>query len=148
QAYENYEGVYVAFPFKLEGARALVHSCDAVFEAETQQLPGTCRDYYAVQDFAAMVNDEGWAAVCPVEAPLMQLGAITFGRWADHLRLDRACLYSWLTNNFWYTNFPGYQLGELTFRFAVAVGTGEFDHTHVQRLAEATRVGLSVAVVE
>jgi len=148
QAYENYEGVYVAFPFKLEGARALVHSCDAVFEAQTQQLPGTCRDYYAVQDYAAMVNDEGWAAVCPVEAPLMQLGAITFGRWADHLRLDRACLYSWLTNNFWYTNFPGYQLGELTFRFAVAVGGGEFDPEHVQRLADATRVGLSVAVVE
>jgi alpha-mannosidase len=148
QAYENYEGVYVAFPFKLEGARAFVHSCDAVFEAEAQQLPGTCRDYYAVQDYAALANDDAWAAVCPVEAPLMQLGALTFGRWADHLRLDRACLYSWLTNNFWYTNFPGYQLGELTFRFAIVTGSGALDHTHVQHLAEATRVGVCVAAVE
>ncbi|MCE5237907.1 hypothetical protein LLH23_05385, partial [bacterium] len=148
QAYELYEGLYVAFPFKLEGARALVHSCDAVFEAETQQLPGTCRDYYAVQDYVAMVSDDAWAAVCPVEAPLMQLGALTFGRWADHLRLDRACLYSWLVNNFWYTNFPGYQLGELTFRFAIATGAGSFDQDRARQIAEATRVGLSVAAVE
>lgn len=147
QAYERYEGLYVAFPFALDNPRALVHSCDAVFEAEAQQLPGTCRDYYGVQDYVAMVGDQGWGAVCPVQAPLMQLGAITFGRWADHLRLDRACLYSWLTNNFWYTNFPGYQLGELTFRFAIAAGAGEFDQEHVQRIAEATRVGLSVAAV-
>ena len=148
QAYERYEGLYVAFPFKLERPRALVHSCDAVFEAETQQLPGTCRDYYAVQDYAAMVGEDGWGAVCPVEAPLMLAGAMNFGRWSDHLRIDRACLYSWLANNFWYTNFPGYQLGELTFRFAVAAGSGKYDAGHVARIAEAVRVGLSVAGVE
>lgn len=145
QAYEQYEGIYVAFPFALDNPRALIHSCDAVFEAETQQLPGTCRDYYVVHDYAAMVGDEGFGAVCPVQAPLMQLGGITFGRWADHLRLDRACLYSWLTNNFWYTNFPGYQLGELTFRYAIVTGGGSLDQQLIGQVAEATRVGLAVA---
>jgi len=145
QAYECYESLYVAFPFALQRPRAFVHSCDAVFEAEAGQLPGTCRDFYYVQDFVALAGEDGWTAICPVQAPLVQLGAITFGRWAEHLQLERACVYSWLTNNFWYTNFPGYQLGEFTFRYAIAAGPGAFVAHEVQHIADIVRTGLAIA---
>jgi len=144
QPCEAYDSLYVAFPFALEAPRAFLHSCDAVFEAEAEQLPGTCRDYYAVQHFAALQGKDRWALLCPVEAPLVQLGEITFGRWADHLRITRGCMYSWLANNFWYTNFPGYQHGHLTFRFAITTGTGGLDLAEAAAFAEAVRVGLVV----
>ncbi|MGD9498181.1 MAG: hypothetical protein AB7Y46_17905, partial [Armatimonadota bacterium] len=145
QPCEAYEGLYVAFPFALAAPpRAFVHSCGATFEAEVEQLPGTCRDYYAVEHFAALQDDERWAVVCPVQAPLVQLGEITFGRWADHLRMSRAAIYSWLANNFWYTNFPGYQLGELSFSFAITTGNGGLDLAAAEAFAEAVRVGVTV----
>ena len=94
-----------------------------------------------VEHFAALQGADRWALVTPVEAPLVQLGEITFGRWADHLRMSRSAIYSWLTNNFWYTNFPGYQLGELSFRFAITTGTGRLDTAAATRFGEAVRVG-------
>jgi hypothetical protein len=145
QPCEAYESLYVAFPFRLEAPRGFIHSCGALFEAEREQLPGSCRDYYAVEHFAAFEGDGAWAVLCPVEAPLVQLGDLTFGRWADHLRPGRACFYSWLTNNFWYTNFPGFQLGRLDFRFALTTGRGALDRVAAERLGRQTRVGLVVA---
>jgi len=145
QPCEAYESLYVAFPFALDEPRAFIHSCGATFEAEREQLPGTCRDYYGVEHFAAFQGRSGWAVVCPVDAPLVQLGDLTFGRWADHLALNRACLYSWLTNNFWYTNYPGYQLGRLRFRFALATGTGDLDRSAAESFGRGARVGLVVS---
>lgn len=139
-----YEGLYCAFPVNLDNPRGFIHSGDAVFEVEKQQLPGTCRDYYAVEHFAALQGDRGWSVLCPVEAPLVQMGQITFGQWADHLRLTRGCMYSWLTNNFWYTNFPGYQQGRLTFRFVLQAGTGELDLAAAEQFARQVRMGLTV----
>lgn len=144
QPCETYDGLYVAFPFALERPRAFIHNCDAVFEPEVEQIPGSCRDYYAAQHFAAMANAEAWAVVSPVDSMLVQLGEITFGRWADHLSINRACIYAWVANNFWYTNFPGYQLGELRFRFAITTGAGSFDADAATAFGHAARVGLTV----
>jgi len=144
QPCEAYESLYVAFPFAMREPRAFLHSCGAVFEAEREQLPGTCRDYYAVEHFAALTGSGKWAVLSPTEAPLVQLGEITFGKWAEHLKLNRACVYSWLMNNFWYTNFPGYQLGHLRFRFTLTTGIGEFDPAAAEAFARGVRVGLVV----
>ncbi len=145
QPCEAYDSLYVAFPFQLDAPRAVVQSCGAVFEAEREQLPGSCRDFYAVEHFAALEGEQGWAALCPVEAPLVLFGDFTFGRWADHLTLDRACFYSWLANNFWYTNFPGYQLGHLRFRFTLTTGRGPLDRAAAEHLGRQTRIGVVVA---
>lgn len=142
--WEKYEGLYVAFPFALSEPRAFIHNAGATFEAEAQQLPGTCRDFYAVEHFVAVEGNEGWAALSPVEAPLVQLGQINTGRWLDHLSVERACIYSWLMNNFWYTNFPGYQQGVLRFRFALTTGRGALSLGDAERFGKASRVGLVV----
>lgn len=146
QPCEEYDALYVAFPFAMDPPpRAFVHSCDAVFEAEAEQLPGSCRDYYAVEHFAALQAEGWWAQVTPIEASLVQLGEITFGRWADRLRITRGAIYAWLTNNFWYTNFPGYQLGRLSFSFALTTGAGALDPDAATAFGRAARVGLTVA---
>ncbi len=48
QPHEAYESLYVAVPFEMAAPRALIHSGGALFEAEREQLPGTCRDFYAL----------------------------------------------------------------------------------------------------
>ncbi len=144
QPQEAYDSLYVAFPWALSTPRAFIHNAGAVFEAEAEQLAGTCRDFYAVEHFVAMQGDEGWAAVVPVDSPLVEVGAINTGSWRDHLELTGASVYAWVTNNFWYTNFPGYQLGILTFRFALTTGTGVAPLDELARFGEAVRVGLTV----
>jgi len=141
QACEAYESLYLAFPFDLDRPRGFLHSCGAVFEAEAEQLPGSCRDYYAVEHFAAMADADRWAVVCPTDTPLVQMGEITFGKWADRLSINRGCIYSWLTNNFWYTNFPGFQFGHLRLRFSVTTGSGAFDAEAAESFGRGVRVG-------
>lgn len=143
-AQPRYESLYVAFPFRLDNPRGFAHHGGAVFEVEREQLPGTCRDYHAVEHFAALQGDQGWAVVTPTEAPLVQFGQLNFGQWSDKLRLSRGCLYSWLLNNFWYTNFPGYQLGDLSFCFALTTGTGDLDRAAATEFGRQVRVGLTV----
>jgi hypothetical protein len=79
-----------------------------------------------------------------LELAALFLNQITFGQWLDQLRLTRGCLYSWLLNNFWYTNFPGYQLGELRFRFALTSGAGELDTAAATAFGRQVRTGLTV----
>jgi hypothetical protein len=147
QARELYESLYIAFPFAFENPHGFIHCCDAAFEAEREQLPGTVRDYYGVQHFAAVSGDGGWAVMAPVEAPLAMLGQLSLGRWSDHLQMTRSCLYGWLTNNFWYTNFPAYQQGELRFRFSLTAGTGNLDLQAATEFGETVRVGVSAATL-
>ncbi|MBI3922876.1 MAG: hypothetical protein HY318_15755 [Armatimonadetes bacterium] len=145
QSQERYESLYVAFPFALPNPSAYIHSGGAVFKAEEEQLPGSCRDFYAVEDFVAVEGADGWAILCPVDAPLVQLGQIiNTGQWLDHLVLKRGCIYSWPVNNFWYTNFPGCQQGILKFRYSMTTGTGKLD-THVAAsFGRGVRMGLTV----
>jgi hypothetical protein len=105
------------------------------------------RDYYAVQHFAAVSGDEGWAVMAPVEAPLAMLGQLSLGQWADHLQMTRGCVYGWLTNNFWYTNFPAHQQGELRFRFSLTAGVGDLDLQAATEFGETVRVGVSAATL-
>ena len=72
------------------------------------------------------------------------LTRITTGLWLDQLALGRASIYSWLMNNFWYTNFPGYQLGNLRFRFSLTSGRGSFNAGRAERFGRSVRVGLAV----
>jgi len=91
-----------------------------------------------------MANTEAWAIVSPMESLLVQVGEITFGRGADHLSINRGSISAWVANNFWYTSFPGYQLGELPFRFAITTGAGAFDADAATEFGHAARVGLTV----
>lgn len=53
-------------------------------------------------------------------------------------------IYSWALNNIWDTNFPAQQGGELTFRYAVAVGTEEMP---ASALGRDTGASVSVPLI-
>lgn len=138
------EGVYVAFPFAIDSPSFLLETAGAVFAADREQLPDTCRDWYSVQHAVGVVDGDGSRSVVwsTVEAPLVQLGAIHTGRWAAHLEAPRGHLFAWLMNNLYFTNFRAEQGGRTTFTFWIEPHGGSLNEDEVRRAGERIAVPL------
>jgi hypothetical protein len=112
------ESVYVAFPFAADDPRFLLETAGAVFEAETEQLADTSKDWYSIQHAAAVVGADGYGILWgSVDAPLVQLGGFPTGRWARTLTPENGAINSWLMNNLHFTNFQARQEGTGRYRY-------------------------------
>ncbi|CAI9390744.1 hypothetical protein [Microbacterium sp. T2.11-28] len=120
------ESVFVAFPFLVPGARFLVETAGAVFEADAEQLPDTSKDWYSLQHAVGVVGDDPAAGVLwgTRDAPLVQLGGIHTGAWARELDVRGGQVNSWLMNNLHFTNFPARQEVTRTFRYRLRPAPG------------------------
>jgi alpha-mannosidase len=136
------EGVYVAFPFDLAEPAFLLETGGAVFEAEREQLPDTCRDWYSVQHAVGITAGSRGVLWSTAEAPLVQLGSIHTGEWARHLDARRGHLFAWLMNNLYFTNFRAEQGGLATFTFWIEPRAVGLDHDAVRRAGEQVAVPL------
>ena len=121
------EAVYFAFPFRVPGGAFRLEIADAVLTPEAGQLPGTVRDWYAVQSWVEAANNDLSVVWAPIEAPLVQLGDINTGKWLTRLELENAWLFSYVMNNYWMTNFKASQGGSLVFRYALSSRPGGSD---------------------
>ena len=72
--------------------------------------------------------------LAPLDAPLMQVGGIQTGRWAEQLDAPAATLVSWAAHNHWDTNFRAAQSGELLFRYRLTSRPG-YDPAAASRFA-------------
>ena len=102
---------------------------------EIDQLPGVCRDYFTVQGWVDFNNGDQGVTIATPDNPLVQLGDFSFAHNRSTFTLDRALLLSWVTNNYWETNFPAYQPGTVTARYHILPYAGEFNEDRAQRLA-------------
>lgn len=116
------EGIYFAFPFQQPDFKVELENAYSFLTPEEGQLPGSCRDWYLVQKWVRLFNEQGGICWSPREAPLVQLGEIQSGRWLHELKIARPTIYSWLFNNYWWTNVPASQ-GGWNYRFGYAVGS-------------------------
>src|SRR5436309_6626023 len=64
---------------------------------------------------------------------MVQLGDFHFGHNQSHFELERALYLSWVTNNYWETNFRAYQPGKVTARYVVLPHQGGFDESSAHR---------------
>jgi alpha-mannosidase len=62
--------------------------------------------------------------LAPLDAPLIQVGGITTGRWAHTLDTHAATLISWALHNHWDTNFQAGQGGEILLRYRLTSSEG------------------------
>jgi hypothetical protein len=121
------EGLYFAFPFAVPEPTFHLQIADAAMRAGIDQLPLSCRDYYAIQQWADVAGPDGGVVFAPVDAPLVVLSDMNVYQWADTLTFDKAHLYSLALNNYWFTNFKASQSGRLTFRYRLAAHKGAHD---------------------
>lgn len=120
----NAEAVYVAFPFAMNDFKIEIENAYSFLTPEKGQLPDTCRDWYLVQKWIRLFNNNFSVFWSPIEAPLVQLGEIQTGKWLHNLDLKESTIYSWLFNNYWWTNIPASQ-GGWNYRFRYSISSSE-----------------------
>ena len=136
----NPENVYLSLPFACD--QLALDKAGAVVRPRLDQLPGTCVDFYAVQNGLVFGSGHPFIVTCP-DTPLVAMGALPAHPIA--LMGDGAPnndeVYAWVMNNFWETNFKASLGGFYQFRYSLALA----DSTDVEsafRQAEAINEGV------
>jgi len=113
------ESAYVAFPFAVTTPEFTYGSQAAWVNPAKDELAGGSREWYLPTTWASVYNPQLTAAVVPLDAPLVALGDIVRGNWPEEFKPKSSAIFSWLMNNYWGTNFPAWQGGDFTFRYAI-----------------------------
>ena len=108
---------YLAFPLPCDGVLPRLNCGGEAFTPFQDQLPNTCRDYFAFDDWVHYSSAEGdWLWVSR-DAPLVTLGGPQPLAKLRKAPARTALLMAMLYNNFWYTNFQGDSPGVMEFQF-------------------------------
>lgn len=103
------ENVYLALPFTTGEEETLwMDKTGCVFRPRVDQLPGTCTDFYAVQNGLCLSSANATLTIGLPDTPLVTMGPLP----AHEIRLcgepgaeNLDEIYAWVMNNFWETNF-------------------------------------------
>jgi alpha-mannosidase len=116
------EGVYFAFPFTLKQPQVKYQSATAWVDPENEMLPGANRQWFTTQGGVWVKGSDtniGWATV---DAPLITLQDINRGLWPESIQIRNGTVFSYVMNNYWYTDAPAQQGGRFTFRYSLTSG--------------------------
>ncbi|HLX82261.1 MAG TPA: polysaccharide lyase family protein [Terriglobales bacterium] len=113
------ESVYVAFPFAVTTPAFTYGSQAAWVNPAKDELAGGSREWYLPTTFACVYDPQVAGTVIPIDAPLVTFGDIVRGEWPTEFSPKTSTIFSWLMNNYWGTNFPAWQGGDFTFRYAI-----------------------------
>jgi alpha-mannosidase len=130
------EGVHFAFPFNVPKGVMRMDIPWAVARPEVDQLPGSCKNWFTVQRWIDTSNDQVGVTWTTTDAPLVEVGAITAETpWIKTLKPTQT-LYSYVMNNYWFTNYKADQEGPTLFRYALRPHAGGYS------ASEAARFGI------
>lgn len=131
------EALYLALPLAPEDGQLYVDVVGGVMRPGIDQIPGSATDWHSAQRWIAASNGRRTTIVVTAQAPLFQFGGINFGQWLDSLTLEKPIAYSWLYNNYWFTNFPAYAEGELVFDYLITSAEGPLVPAEADRIARS-----------
>ena len=124
---QSAESVYTALPF-LCGKETWADKSGCLLRPGKDQLPGTCGEYWLIQNGVQLKNGSKDILLAFRDNPLITLGLPEAGPVTlcsdDGTERNRAPLFCWLMNNFWETNFNVNLAGFYEFRFRAAVTDG------------------------
>ena len=116
------EGVYFAFPFAMEHPGFRYEIQNGFVDPAHDQLPGAGKEWFSVQHWVAAEQGDVTAALVPVDAPLVTLGDIARGTWPLEFGRRPGTIFSWVMNNYMFTNYAAAQGGDFTFRYVLTSG--------------------------
>ena len=116
------EAVYFAFPFAMDHPQFRYDIQNGVVDPTRDLLPGAAKEWFSCQHWVAAQQDGITAALVPVDAELFALGDIVRGRWPAQLGERRGTVFSYVMNNYWFTNYVAGQGGDFTFRYVLTSG--------------------------
>jgi alpha-mannosidase len=136
------EATYILYPFNVPNVSARLDLGGQPMVVGSDQLPGVCLDYFTVQGWVDLSNEELGVTVAMPENPMVQLGDFHFAHNQAECTLERAMLLGWVTNNYWETNFRAHQPGRVHARYRIKPYRGGFNEP------QAHRFGLEAAHAE
>ena len=93
-------------------------------------------------ELPAIRNADGQIVMGSEQAPLVQLGDFNLGKWQPVTRVEKPHVYSWVMNNYWFTNFRTEQEGEFKFHYYLTSTEGHEPHVrHAVRLGQPGSAG-------
>jgi alpha-mannosidase len=133
------ESVHFAFPFHIPRARTRIDNGFSVVRPDSDQLPGSCRDYFCAQRWVDVSNDSTGVLIAVPDAPLIETGTMTnetqnrggVRSWKEQAG-GGSRIYSYVMNNYWHTNYKADQEGKTVFRYSV-IPHGPFDPAAAER---------------
>ncbi|HUX94282.1 MAG TPA: glycoside hydrolase family 38 C-terminal domain-containing protein [Bacteroidales bacterium] len=112
------EASYVAFPFSMPGSRIVFETIGGIL-SQGQQLPGSATDWNVAQNFVAVRGQGGQIVVVSNEVPLWHFSDFNMGKFDRNPKAGKPWLYSWVMNNYWFTNFRAYQEGAFSWSYQI-----------------------------
>ena len=131
------EALYVAFPFSLPQSRIVFETIGGIL-TQGQQLPGSSSDWNVAQNFVSVRGAKGQIIVVSNEIPLWQFGDLNMGKFERYPKPGKTWLYSWVMNNYWFTNFRAYQEGGFHWGYQVT-STNDTTNTFATKFAWGER---------
>jgi len=119
KAIREKEGVHFAFPFDVSNGILRYDVANSLVKPETDQLPGSCKNFFSVQSVVDVSNNLFGVTVATPDAPLIEIGAINAEKpWMKTIEPSQT-FYSYVMNNYWHTNYKADQEGPVTFRYSI-----------------------------
>ncbi len=140
------DGIYVAFPFKLDNSRLFFDVQGGVVSPGVNQIEKTASDWNTVQNFVTARNHKAQFIVGSDAIPLFQLGGICTGQYQRKKTYEKPHVYSWVTNNYWTTNFRASQEGELRWNYYLT-SSPDVSNTKATRFGWSSRVPIYARVM-
>ena len=131
------EGVHFGFGFQVPDGVVRMDVPWGVVRPQLDQIPGACKNWFTVQRYVDISNQDFGVTWLTPDAPLVEIGGITANligslsdprSWLDKIE-PSTTIYSWAMNNHWHTNYRAEQEGPTVFRFVI--------WPHDQRAADA-----------
>ena len=108
---------YLAFPLPTGDTLPRLSGGGEPFTPFTDQLSGTCRDYFAMDGWADYCTPQGRWLWTSRDGPLVTFGSSPTLALRQAPPKDAHRLVAMLFNNFWYTNFAADEHGIMEFQF-------------------------------
>ncbi len=113
------EALYVAFPFRLPNSQIVFETIGGTLR-QGQQIPGSSSDWNVAQNFVSVKGDKGQIILISNEVPLWQFGDFNIGKFERYPKPGKTWLYSWVMNNYWFTNFRAFQEGTFAWTYTLS----------------------------
>lgn len=105
---ENIENLFLPLALDMPEAARYIDKSDVAFKPGVDQIPGTCMEYYVVDNGVVYEGEKNSILIQTLDAPMVYMGELK-----HHPILlcdnkeenNKRDIYSWIMNNIWETNF-------------------------------------------
>ncbi len=114
---DDKEAVYFAFPLAMEQPQFQYEIQNGVVDPAKDMYAGAGHEWFSVQHWVSAQQNGVSATVMPLDAPLVTLGDINRGDWPAEFGKRTGTIFSYVMNNYWFTNYRAGQGGHFRFRY-------------------------------